>query len=296
MIDIYMQRFLDHTSVERGLSDNTIASYARDLAQFAAHLEKCGISNVSMIDEHCIVGFLAELDRAGYAPTSVARKVSAVRSLVKFLCAEKEITRSPLARIESARPPKRLPKSIEVDEVARLLTAPDVREDLGLRDRAMLETLYATGLRVSELIGLKVDDVSLKMGFLRCVGKGDKERVVPLGEVAVQCVAAYMERVRGALAGGERSEYMFLTKQGRPMSRVMFWKIIRKYAAQAGIVKPLTPHTLRHSFATHLLERGADLRSLQEMLGHASIATTQVYTHVTTDHLREVYKESHPRA
>ena len=188
-----------------------------------------------------------------------------------------------------------MPKSLTVDELARLLAAPDIRDDHGLRDKAMLETLYATGLRVSELIGLKVEDVDLESGFVRCVGKGDKERVVPIGEIAANvdrgCISP---RARGRFAGD--SEYLFLTKLGRPMSRVMFWKIIKKYAAAAGISAPITPHVLRHSFATHLLERGADLRSVQEMLGHASIATTQVYTHVTRDHLREIYKEAHPRA
>ena len=216
------------------------------------------------------------------------------RSLIKFLVGEKEIAKSPLAVLEPSRPPVRLPKSLSVEELSRLLAAPDIRDDLGLRDKSMIETLYATGLRVSELVGLKVEDVNLKSGFVRCTGKGDKERVVPMGEIAANAIALYIDRVRGRLS--DTSEYLFLTKLGKPISRVMFWKIIKKYAAKAGITSPITPHVLRHSFATHLLERGADLRSLQEMLGHASIATTQVYTHVTRDHLREVYKESHPRA
>ena len=296
MIDLCIQRFLDSITVERGLSGNTIVSYARDLAQFAGFLDKQGVGEPKAIDEQTLVAFLAELQRERYAAASVARKISAVRSFIKFLLAERDIEKSPLTTFESRRPPKRLPKSLDVDEVGRLLAAPDVREDLGLRDKAMLETLYATGLRVSELISLKVDDVSLKMGFLRCVGKGDKERVVPMGEIAAGCIAAYQDGPRARIAHGERSEYLFLTKQGRPMSRVMFWKIIKRYAREAGIAKPITPHVLRHSFATHLLERGADLRSLQEMLGHASIATTQVYTHVSRDHLREVYREAHPRA
>ncbi|MCL5104435.1 MAG: site-specific tyrosine recombinase XerD [Armatimonadetes bacterium] len=295
-MDLYIQRFFDHIAVERGLSANTVASYGRDLAQFAAFLEKRGVAESGEIDEDCLVAFLNLLNREKYAAASVARKISAVRSLIKFLCAERVITKSPLSTLETGKPPRRLPKSLEVDEVARLLDAPDIHDDLGLRDKAMLETLYATGLRVSELINLKAEEVSLKMGFVRCIGKGDKERVVPLGEIAAECISAYIDRVRGRLSKGELSEYLFLTKDGHPMSRVMFWKIIKKYAAQAHITKPITPHTLRHSFATHLLERGADLRSLQEMLGHASIATTQVYTHVSRDHLREVYREAHPRA
>jgi integrase/recombinase XerD len=222
--------------------------------------------------------------------------MSVVRGLIKFLIAERIITKSPLAMLETTRPPVRLPKSLATDELSRLLSQPDIRDDLGLRDKAMLETLYATGLRVSELVGLKVDDVDIKAGFVRCVGKGDKERIVPIGEIAINSIVLYSNRVRGRLAKGEDSVYLFLTKLGQPMSRVMFWKLIKKYAAAAGISAPITPHVLRHSFATHLLERGADLRSLQEMLGHASIATTQIYTQVTRDHLREVYKEAHPRA
>lgn len=294
MIDIYIQRYLDHLIVERGLSANTIASYGRDLAQFARFLDQRGISDAGAINEACIVAFLDGLNKRKYAAASVARKLSAVRSMVKFLCAERVIERSPLARLEPARPPKRLPKSLEIDEVDRLLAAPDVRDQTGLRDKAMLETLYACGLRVSELISLKVEDLDLSNGFLRCIGKGSKERIVPIGKTAREWIAAYAQRVRAGHEG--RSESLFLTKLGRPMSRVMFWKIIRKYAVQAGITKALTPHVLRHSFATHLLERGADLRSLQEMLGHASISTTQIYTHVSRDHLREVYRETHPRA
>lgn len=296
MIDGQIQQFLDSMAVERGLSANTIAAYGRDLGQFTAFLDARGVVDSHRIDEACIVGFMDHLRKGKYAATSTARKLTAVRCFIKFLCAEKKIAKNPLRAMETARPPKRLPKSLDMQDISRLLDAPDVRDQLGLRDKAMLETLYATGLRVSELIGLKADDVNLKSGFVRCVGKGDKERVVPMGEVAAGCIAAYLERVRPVLAKGERSEYLFLTKRGSPMSRVMFWKIVKKYALKAAINKPITPHTLRHSFATHLLERGADLRSLQEMLGHASIATTEVYTHVTRDHLREVYRESHPRA
>ena len=296
MIDFHIQRFLDHVAVERGLSNKTLEAYGRDLAQLAAFLQARNVSEPRDIDEHCLASFLDSLKKKNYAPTSIERKVSAVRSFIKFLCAERELSRSPLESIPTARHSRRLPKSLDVEEVSRLLDAPDVREDLGLRDKAMLETLYATGLRVSELVGLRAEDVDIRMGFLRCVGKGDKERVVPLGGMAAQCIGAYTDRVRGTLARGRRSEYLFLTTRGRPMSRVMFWKIIRKHAMRAGIKRSISPHMLRHSFATHLLERGADLRSIQEMLGHASIATTQVYTHVSRDHLRQVYKESHPRA
>ncbi|MGQ9581203.1 MAG: site-specific tyrosine recombinase XerD, partial [Armatimonadota bacterium] len=242
------------------------------------------------------VDFISTLERAQYTPASLARKISAIRGFFKFLLAERELEKNPLFVLRSYKPPRRLPKSLDVDDVSRLLSSPDTRSELGLRDKAMLETLYATGLRVSELVSLKIGDVDLKSRFLRCVGKGNKERLVPLGEIAVQYINSYVEGPRNRLIGRKGSEYLFLTEQGRPMSRVMFWKIVKKYARIAGITKEITPHTLRHSFATHLLERGADLRSLQEMLGHSSIATTQIYTHVSRDHLREVYRESHPRA
>jgi len=296
MIDYHIQRFLDHIALERGLANKTLEAYGRDLAQFMVFLEECEVTEPCAIDEKCLLGFLERLHREKMAPASVARKMTAVRCFIKYLCAEREMDKSPLNAIPTARPARKLPKSMDIDEVGRLLKAPNIGEELGLRDRAMIELLYATGLRVSELVGLKTDDVNLKMGFVRCIGKGSKERVVPLGEIAVHLVEAYLDRVRGRLAKGERSEYLFLSKLGQPMSRVMFWKIIRKYAAEAGIKKTITPHMLRHSFAAHLLERGADLRSLQEMLGHASIATTEIYTHVTRDHLREIYKETHPRA
>jgi integrase/recombinase XerD len=296
MIDFHIQRFLDYISVERGLSSNTVASYGRDLSQFASFLDKRGLTEPGKIDNDCMVAFLDMLSKENYAYTSTARKVSSIRGFIKYLCAERIIEKSPLRTFETGRPPKRLPKCLEIDELSRLLDAPDIHDDLGLRDKAMLETLYASGLRVSELIALKTEDVNPRMGFLKCLGKGNKERVVPIGEIAGEYITAYIDRVRGRLMGMNRSEYLFLSKLGEPMSRVMFWKIIKKYAAQSGITKSITPHMLRHSFATHLIERGADLRSVQEMLGHASIATTQVYTHVTRDHLREIYKETHPRA
>jgi len=296
MIDLYVQQYLDHLIVERGLSKNTIASYGRDLSQFTSFLKDRDVTDPTQIDEACMISFLETLNKEKYAAASIARKLSAVRSLIKFLCAERIIERSPLYALESARPPRRLPKSLGIEEVDSLLAAPDTRDETGLRDKAMLETLYACGLRVSELISLKVEDVDFASRFIRCLGKGNKQRIVPVGATAAQWIGLYIENARCRQEGAHRSEYLFLTRLGAPMSRVMFWKIIRKYARIAGITNPLTPHVLRHSFATHLLERGADLRSLQEMLGHASIATTQVYTHVSADHLKEVYRETHPRA
>ncbi len=295
-MDQASQRFLDYMLVERGLSQNTIASYGRDIAQFADFSSEMDVVTVSDITEELLTAFLARLNRNGYARTSVARKLAAIRAFLQFLQREGDVERDPAELVENPKPPKPLPKTLTENEITRLLGRPDMSEPNGVRDKAMLETLYATGLRVSELIGLRTDDVNLAVGFLRCTGKGSKERVVPIGEVATEAIKLYLDKARGRFSKGVRSEYLFLTKRGGPMTRVAFWKIVKKYAVAAGITKHITPHVLRHSFATHLLEHGADIRSIQEMLGHASVATTQVYTHVTRERLRSVYKKSHPRA
>jgi integrase/recombinase XerD len=296
LVDIQAQRFLDYLLVERGLSSNTIASYGRDIAQFASFAREMDVESVDSITEELLLKFLARLKREEYATTSVERKLAAIRSFLRFLKREGEVESDPAYYIESPRPAKPLPKTLTEDEVTELLRQPDTTEPNGLRDKAMLETLYATGLRVSELINIKVNDVNLGVGFVRCIGKGSKERVVPIGEVAVDAIKDYMAHCRDHFAKGQRNEYLFLTNRGGPMTRVGFWKIIKKHASAAGITAHITPHVLRHSFATHLLSHGADIRSIQEMLGHASVATTQIYTHVTRDHLREVYKKAHPRA
>ena len=295
-MDALAQRFLDYLLVERGLSSNTIASYGRDVAQFIQFADEAGVKSAAAVTEEVLTRFLARLRREGYAAASAARKLAAIRAFLKFLEREGEVSGDPASWVENPRPAKPLPKTLTEDEILRLLRQPDISAPNGLRDRAMIETLYATGLRVSELVGLRVDDVNLAVGFVRCVGKGSKERVVPIGEVAVETIKSYLVGCRPIFAKGERSEFLFLTRRGQPMTRVAFWKIIKKHARAAGITKHITPHVLRHSFATHLLERGADIRSIQEMLGHASVATTQVYTHVTRDHLRDVYRRAHPRA
>lgn len=295
-MDALAQRYLDYLLVERGLSGNTIAAYGRDISQFVAFACEMEVENPREIKESLLTTYLARLRRENYAATSVDRKLAAVRSFLKFLQREGEMEKDPAEFVENPRPGKPLPKTLTEEEIVRLLSQPDPSEANGLRDRAMLETLYGTGLRVSELINIRVNDVNLDVGFLRCSGKGSQDRVVPLGEVAVEAIERYMSHSRLSFVKGDRSEFLFLTSRSGPMSRVGFWKIIKKYAAAAGITRPITPHVLRHSFATHLLEHGADIRSIQEMLGHASVATTQVYTHVTRDHLREVYRKSHPRA
>lgn len=296
MIDLYVQQYLDYLASERGLSKATLSSYAVDLSQYTSficdkHLED------RFSDEETIQSYRAYLIDNQMAVTSITRKVTALRGFLRFLVSEGRLQSIPEDVLKSSVNRTVIPKFLTVDEVDALLKAPDWDDNLGLRDRAMLETLYATGLRVSELISLKVADVDMRMGFLRCFGKGSKERVVPLGEVASGWIQAYMEKSRTQLLINGPSPFLFVSKLGAPMSRIMFWKIIKKYARIAGIEKSLvTPHVIRHSFATHMMERGADIRSLQEMLGHAGISTTQVYTHTSRDHLREVYKETHPRS
>jgi integrase/recombinase XerD len=296
MMDSEAQRFLDYMLVERGLSPNTIAAYGRDIGQFVEFAKEMGTTSVARIRSNLLTVYLARLQRQNYASTSVERKLAAIRAFVKFLQREGDVKKDPTEAIENPRPSKPLPKTLTEEDMLLLLRQPNTSDANGLRDRAMLETLYATGLRVTELINLGVEDVNLTAGFVRCIGKGSKERVVPLGDVAVEMIEKYMAIIRPTFLRGGRSEFLFLTNRARPMTRVGFWKIIKKHAMAAGITKHITPHVLRHSFATHLLEHGADIRSIQEMLGHASVATTQVYTHVTRDHLREVYNKAHPRA
>lgn len=295
-MDETIQAFIDYLTIERGLSSNTVVAYAHDLAQFAAYAGEHGASSVGGITERTVEGFLHGLREAAMSPNSISRKLSAIKTFCKFACREGYAETDFTSEIGSMKGAKRLPSVLTIEEVAVLLNQPDMSTEAGLRDKAMLETLYASGLRVSELINLRLSDLNLSVGFLRCFGKGSKERIVPLGKVAIGYLERYMAESRPAYARSGSSEYLFLTNRGRKMSRVGFWKLIKRHAARAGIAKSITPHTLRHSFATHLLQGGADLRSIQEMLGHADIATTQIYTHVSRERLKEVYRESHPRA
>ena len=295
-MDEEVQAFLDHLGVERGLSANTVAAYGLDLAQFAEHARKKGIKSAEALTETVLLGFLQGLRQAGISPNSISRKLSAIKTFAKFACREGYIKTDFTANTDGMRRVKKLPSVLTIEEISNLLAQPDGRKPAGSRDKAMLETLYATGVRVSELINLRLSDVNESVGFVRCFGKGSKERIIPLGKVAIDYLGQYLANGRPKFARAGSSEYLFLTNRGKKMSRVGFWKVIKKYAALAGITKNITPHILRHSFATHLLEGGADLRSIQEMLGHADIATTQVYTHVSRDKLKEVYRKSHPRA
>ncbi|MDO8681973.1 MAG: site-specific tyrosine recombinase XerD [Armatimonadota bacterium] len=295
-MDLMAQRYLDYLMVERGLSSNTISSYGRDISQFAEYALKRGVNNPSDLNEDALMGYMAMLSKSGLAASSASRKVSAIKGFCRFLYTEKAIVNDVASAIDNPQAPKKLPDTLTKDEIISLINQPDLHTEIGVRDRAILETLYATGLRVSELVGLTVDAVNLDVGFVRCTGKGSKERITPIGKVAIDYIRQYLARSRSSLSAGSRSEWLFPSRQNKPLTRVWIWKIIRKYAVQAGITKHLTPHTLRHSFATHLLEGGADIKSIQEMLGHASIATTEIYTHISREQLKRVYKSSHPRA
>jgi integrase/recombinase XerD len=288
------QEFLTYLVVEKGLSANTVQSYRHDLDRFRKHLEERGkdLPDVERLD---LVDYLKGLYAAGYKPATIARGVASLRSLFRFLAADGHIPKDPAELLESPKRWQTLPKYLRPDEVDRLLEQPDPHTPDGLRDRAMLELLYATGLRVSELTHVKVQDINLQIGYMTCIGKGSKERIIPVGSQARDWIQRYIREGRNLLVR-EAGPYMFLNRQGHPLTRQGFWKLIKRYGLRAGITRNITPHLLRHSFATHLLERGADLRSLQLMLGHADISTTQIYTFVTQSRLREIYKKFHPRS
>lgn len=301
----WLPEFLEYLRVERGLAANTLESYARDLRQFAAYVEShaavrtvgdTDTAGAEAVERSTVVAYLLELEASGKAMATIARRLAALRAFYQFLVRERHVRRDPTADLSSPRLKRRLPRVLSVAEVERILTQPDASSATGLRDRAMLELLYATGIRVSELTSLNTSDVDLEGALVRCIGKGDKERIIPMGGAAVAALEAYLTHGRRRFARPPSGRTLFLNHHGQRLTRQGFWKIVKKYAEQAHITKAITPHTLRHSFATHLLENGADLRSVQEMLGHADISTTQIYTHVTRGRLHEVYAKSHPRA
>jgi len=286
--------YLDYLAVEKGLAKNSLASYGTDLRRFGAWLDDHSVETDS-VQRQQITRYLQSLRNAGISARSVARVLAAIRGFFRFLVSERHLKHDPTENIDNPKLWANLPKSLQPSEVEALLAAPDHKTPEGLRDAAMLELLYATGLRVSELIGVKLDDVELDAGFLRTFGKGSKERIVPFGDSARDAITAYMERGR-PLFNRRNDAHLFLSNRSRPMSRQSFWMKIVKYARQAGIKSHISPHVLRHAFATHLLENGADLRSVQLMLGHSDISTTQIYTHVSRARLQKMYDQFHPRA
>ncbi|MDN4527314.1 site-specific tyrosine recombinase XerD [Fictibacillus fluitans] len=293
----HVQDFIHYLIVERGLSKNTVDSYRRDLEQYALYMEKVeGIDAIGKIQRANIVGYLLHLKENGKAATTIARNIASIRSFHQYLLREKISDADPSVHIETPKTERKLPKVLSMKEVEALLDVPDTRQPFGMRDKAMLELLYATGIRVTELVSLDQSDVHLSMGFLRCLGKGNKERIIPLGKMAATAIQVYLETGRPALQKGKSGNALFLNHHGNRLSRQGFWKILKHLAQKANIQKELTPHTLRHSFATHLLENGADLRAVQEMLGHADISTTQIYTHVSKTRLKDIYAAYHPRA
>ncbi|WP_306981075.1 site-specific tyrosine recombinase XerD [Alkalicoccobacillus murimartini] len=292
-----IEDFIHYLQIERGYSDNTISSYKSDLASYSSYLknvETC--KGFSDVDRSIIVNYLYFLMEKGRAETTIARCIASIRGLHQFLLREGRAKQDPSVHLEIPKPPKRLPKILSTEEVEALLESPGTEDAMAIRNRAMLEVMYATGIRVSELIGLATSDCHLTMGFLRCVGKGNKERIIPLGSKATEAVHTYLETARSSLVKHNKHDVLFVNHRGTPLSRQGFWKILKQLALKAHIDKPLTPHTLRHSFATHLLENGADLRAVQEMLGHVDISTTQIYTHVTKNRMKDVYSKYHPRA
>jgi integrase/recombinase XerD len=291
-----IHEFINYLSVERGLAMNTLESYGRDLRQYSEFLETDDEQDLDAVSRATVVNYLMYLQSQGKATATIARRLAALKAFYQFLVREKRIPTDPTANLESPKLEKRLPKVLTVHEVERLLAQPDPAQSAGIRDRAMLELLYATGIRVSELVSLNEQDVNLDMGYIKCSGKGSKERIVPLGSLAIQSCREYLQHARPRLVRDRQEQALFVNHHGHRLTRQGFWKIVKKYADDAKIEKEITPHTLRHSFATHLLENGADLRSVQEMLGHADISTTQIYTHVTKGRLKEVYAKAHPRA
>lgn len=289
-----VRTFLDYLSIEKGLSANTRAAYGRDLAKLLLFFDKEKVSWKKATEED-LVGLVRAQSRSGLSARSLARLISAVRSFYKYLLLDGVVGTDPAERLSSPSVWLSLPKFLTVKEVESLLAAPDAGEPRGARDRAMLEVLYGAGLRVSELVSLKPGDVNLEEGFLICRGKGGKERIVPLGGSACAAVRAYLDGARPLFAKRGAGQ-LFLTRRGGAFTRQGFWKLLKGRAREAGLAAKISPHVLRHSFATHLLERGADLRSVQLMLGHSQITTTQIYTHVSRDHLRQVYDKFHPRA
>jgi integrase/recombinase XerD len=293
--DQLIDHYLNYLVVEKGLAENTIGAYAGDLTAFAVYLKGLKIDAVHQADTAVILKYIIDLRKAGRSATTRARHLVTLRGFFQFLHREGHLRQNPAKLVDLPKSGLKLPTVLNVEEMERLLAAPDSDKPTGQRDAAMLELIYAAGLRVSELVGLRMTSINLEAGFVRVLGKGSKERVVPVGRKAIDRVQAYLQDGRRRSLKELTSPYLFVARAGKPMTRQGFWKLLKRYALQAGLQQRVTPHSMRHSFASHLLEGGADLRAVQMMLGHADIATTQIYTHVAQKRLIEIHKKCHPR-
>lgn len=288
--------YLHYLTIERGLSLNTRKSYERDLAQYLHFLEEKKITVWQEVDRFIVISYLEKMHDEKKAPATITRMITSLRKFHQFLRQERITDHDPMQYIDTPKKAQKLPNTLSLKEVERLIEAPDTTKNLGIRDRAILEVMYATGMRVSELIGLKLSDLHLSLGLVQTIGKGDKERIIPLGDYAIQWLERYLDEVRPLLVKDATEIHVFVNNHGSGLSRQGIWKNLKQLVREAGITKEVTPHTLRHSFATHLLENGADLRTVQELLGHADISTTQIYTHITKKRMTDVYKQHFPRA
>lgn len=295
-MDKFVEEFLNYLLVERGLAQNTIDSYRRDLKNLSTFLRNQNRCDIKEVKREDITNYLSHLRKEARAASTIARHIAALKAFFKFLYQEGHLEKNITDDLERPKQEKRLPKYLTLEEINKLLDGPVINTPLGVRDKAMLEALYATGMRVSELLNLGISNLNLEVGYVRCMGKGSKERIIPLGSKAIESISTYLHWGRSKLLRNRREQTFFLNNHGRKMTRQGFWKIIKNYSHQVGIEKEISPHVLRHSFATHLLENGADLRAVQEMLGHADISTTQIYTHVTRGKISQVYRQAHPRA
>jgi integrase/recombinase XerD len=295
-VEQLIDAFLDHLTVERGLASNTRVAYRADLAQFADFLHRRGVEHLNDAQRQLITEYLLHRRKGGLSARSLSRHLAAIRTFCRFLSREKLLAADPTQTIDSPKLWRTLPHSLDYEEVGCLLAAPDTRTRLGIRDKAMLEFMYATGLRVSEVAHIQLGDINFEAGFLRSLGKGSKERIVPIGKQAIDWMQRYLREARTSFTGADTVGEVFLSTRGLPLSRKTIWVLVKKYARRAGISKNITPHTLRHSFASHLLNNGGDLRVIQEMLGHADISTTQIYTHVDQQRLKETHYRFHPRS
>lgn len=291
----WLNQFMSYLNTEKGLAKNSIDSYRRDLVYYLDFLEYRQVRHLKKVRESDLTQFLYDLKEKGRAPSTISRHLASIRSFYSYLLREKVVHRDPTTHMESPKVIKKLPKILSVEEVELLMNAPDLDDPSGLRDKAMLELLYASGAKVSEMLSVNLDEVNLSLGYVKCTNK-TRERIIPLGKYAIETLENYLQKGRPGFIKDVQEQALFLNQQGKRLSRQGFWKLIKKYALKADIKKDITPHTLRHSFAAHLLENGADLRSVQEMLGHADISTTQIYTRITKTKLREVYTKAHPRA